>query len=142
MSGSDPGRRAFDVDVVVRSYELDSFGHLNHAVYLNYFEFARFDAFTQAGFPPERLLADGVGIHVVRVEVDYLAEGRLGQHMRISTRLEEMRNTSMTAVQVAHDPNDPERRFARARVVVVWIGPNGRPTRIPDVVREAVGPGR
>lgn len=142
MSGPEAGPRTFEVEVSVRSYELDSFGHLNHAVYLNYFEFARFEAFDSAGFPPSELLADGVGIHVVRVEVDYLSEGRLGQAIRISTRVVEVRNSSMTVEQVACDAADPERRLARARVVVVWIGPNGRPTRIPETIRKAVGHSR
>lgn len=133
---------SFETVVEVRSYELDGFGHLNHAVYLNHFEFARFQAFADAGFPAERLLADGTGIHVVRVEVDYLAEARLGQAIRIRTRVIEVRNSSMTVEQVAFDESDPEHSFARARVVVVWIGPEGRPARIPDPVRQAVAQGR
>ncbi|NIP79253.1 MAG: thioesterase, partial [Gemmatimonadetes bacterium] len=30
--------------VQARSYELDGFGHVNYAVYLNYFEYARYRA--------------------------------------------------------------------------------------------------
>lgn len=126
-------------DVDVRSYELDGFGHLNHAVFLNHFEYARFQALDAAGFPPAVLLAGGVGIHVARVEVDYVREARLGQAIRIRTTPAEIRNSSMTLEQVAHDPADPETVFARARVVVVWVGSNGRPTRIPDEVRVALG---
>lgn len=126
-------------DVEVRSYELDGFGHLNHAVFLNHFEFARFQALAAAGFSPDVLLADGVGIHVARVEVDYLREARLGQALRIRTTPAEIRNSSLTLEQVALDPDDPERVFARARVVVVWVGPDRRPTRIPDAVRSALG---
>ena len=126
-------------DVEVRSYELDGFGHLNHAVFLNHFEYARFQALEAAGFPPDVLLADGVGIHVARVEVDYVREARLGQAVRIRTAPAEIRNSSMTLEQVAHAPGGPETVFARARVVVVWVGAHGKPTRIPDDVRAALG---
>ena len=34
----------------VRTAELDSFGHVNHAVYLNYLEHSRFQALKEAGF--------------------------------------------------------------------------------------------
>ena len=128
-------RRPHRTEVTVRSYELDSFGHVNHAVFLNYFEFARFQTLEEAGFPPEALLAEGTGIHVVRVEVDYKREARLGQTLTIETAPAEIRNSSMTLVQEARAG---EHVLARARVVIVWIGPDGRPTRIPDDVRAAL----
>lgn len=129
----------FEVRVHVRSYELDSFGHLNHAVYLNYFEHARFQALREGGFPLDELESRGEGVHVVRVEVDYRREARLGTELLVRTRVDSGRTSSMTLRQVAVDPLDPEVVFAEARVVAVWIGPDGRPTRIPDDVRRAVG---
>lgn len=125
--------------VEVRSYELDSFGHLNHAVFLNYFEYARFQAFRDAGYPAEQITARGEGIHVVRVEVDYLKEVFLGQELEIVTRVESSRNSSMTLVQEATASRDSDTVHARARVVVVWVGPDRRPMRIPPEVRAALG---
>jgi YbgC/YbaW family acyl-CoA thioester hydrolase len=129
----------FEVRVRVRSYELDSFGHLNHAVYLNYFEYARFQALEEGGFPLDVLESRGEGVHVVRVEVDYRREARLGTEFLIRTRVEDARNSSMTLRQMVVDPLDPEVVFAEARVVAVWIGPDGKPVRIPDDARRAVG---
>lgn len=137
MNGSEG--RHFRLEVEARSYEMDSFGHLNHAVYLNHFEFARFRAFADAGFPAERLLADRTGIHVVRIEVDYLAEVRMGRRILITTTPVAARNSSMTLEQVAAAANAPDHHFARARVTLVWIGPAGRPIRIPEEVRDALG---
>jgi YbgC/YbaW family acyl-CoA thioester hydrolase len=37
----------FEYKLEVRGYELDSFGHVNNAVYLNYFEQARWDILKQ-----------------------------------------------------------------------------------------------
>jgi acyl-CoA thioesterase FadM len=44
----------------------------------------------------------------------------------------------MTLEQLAIDPGNLEVVFAHARVVLVWVGPSGRPIRIPDEVREAL----
>ena len=60
--------RQFTTEIAVRSYELDSFGHVNHAIYLNYFEQARFDALESGGFPLREIYARGWGVHVVGVE--------------------------------------------------------------------------
>lgn len=122
-----------------RSYELDTFGHVNHAVFLNYFEHGRFQAFRDLGYPPEQITDRGEGIHVVRVEVDYLKEVFLGQELEIRTGVGSARNSSMTLVQEAGAPGDPETVFARARVVLVWVGPDRRPMRIPDEVRKLLG---
>jgi len=75
----------------------------------------------------------------VRVEVDYLSEVLLGDHLRIRTWTEGFRRTSMVFLQEARrDPREGETDstpVARARVVAVWIGGNGRPMRVPEEVR-------
>jgi len=124
--------------IEVRSYELDSFGHVNHAVYLNYFEHARFETLRAGGFSPATLDQRGEGVHVVRVEVDYRRELRLGESLQVATGVREFRNSSMTLVQVAFRAGARDHVFAEATVVAVWIGPDGRPMRIPGDVRAAL----
>lgn len=125
--------------VEVRSYELDSFGHANHAVFLNYLEFARFEALKGAGFPYQDIVARGWGIYVVRIEVDYLKEARLGQRLLVRTWAGGYKRSSMTLVQQITLDADPSVEVARARVTAVWIGPDGRPMRVPPEVRLALG---
>lgn len=122
-----------------RSYELDSFAHVNHAVYLNYFEHARFAALTEGGFPPSRLAERGEGVHVVRIEVDFRKELRLGEEVEIRTRPLLAGASSLTLEQRMLSPGDDSLVYAEARVVVVWVGPDGRPMRVPEDVREALG---
>lgn len=81
----------------------------------------------------------GEAVHVVRIEVDYRAEAFMGQEMVIRTRAESARTSSMVLAQTALAAGDPSRVFAEARVVAVWIGAGGRPVRIPDEVRRALG---
>jgi YbgC/YbaW family acyl-CoA thioester hydrolase len=120
---------------------MDSFGHVNHATYLSYLEQARWDALEAGGFTSDDLRREGWGIHVVRAEVDYLKPCRQGQLLRIVTRPERLRGTSMVFSHEIHRADDePETGPAvRANVTLVWIGTNGRPMRIPDVPRRALG---
>lgn len=50
----------FNVRVAVRGYELDMNGHLNHAVYLQYAEHARWELVRAAGISLETLRAVGI----------------------------------------------------------------------------------
>lgn len=135
-----PQDRPVSTSVVeVRSYELDSFGHANHAVYLNWLEYGRFEALRRAGFPYENIMARGWGIYVVRIEVDYLREARLGERLLVHTWADGYRRTSMVLAQQIALEADPAVEIARARVTAVWVGPDRRPLRVPEEIRHALG---
>lgn len=125
-----------ETSVTVRSGEIDSFGHVNHAVFLHYFEHARFEALEAAGFRWPLLQENDWHIYVVRIEVDYLAQARRGEGLVVRTWAEGFRRTSMVLGQeiVRADPEGLT-VVARARVTAVWIGPDRRPMRVPDFVR-------
>ncbi len=129
----------FETRMRVRSYEMDAFGHVNHAVYLNYFEEARVRTMEAVGHPLGDILGRGWGVHVVRLEADYRKEARLGDELRIRTRVDEVRRSSMAVVQRALRADDEgEVLVCEARVVWVWVDENGRPMRVPAEVRDAL----
>lgn len=138
MREPSAGTPVSETEIEVRSYELDSFGHVNHAVFLNYLEHGRFQALRDWGFPYEALVARGWGVYVVRIEVDYLKEARLGQRLRVRTWTQEFRRTSMVLAQVVRNAGDGT-EVARALVTAVFVGQDRRPMRVPDHVREALG---
>ncbi|WP_067831880.1 acyl-CoA thioesterase [Actinomadura kijaniata] len=74
----------FTVPVSVRGYELDTQGHLNQAVYLQYAEHARWELLRAAGVPHDRLLADGVGPVVLETTIRYRRELRGGDEVTVS----------------------------------------------------------
>ncbi|MER7444982.1 acyl-CoA thioesterase [Micromonospora avicenniae] len=74
----------FRVRVVVRGYELDTQGHLNQAVYLQYGEHARWECLRAAGISQDRLLATGVGPVALEVTLRYLSELRGGDEVDVS----------------------------------------------------------
>lgn len=124
-----------ETTIVVRSSELDSFGHVNHAVFLEYLEHARFEALQQAGFAWSMLEERSWGIYVVRMEVDYVNQARRGDALLIRTRADSFRRTSMVLAQEIRDADRAEVVVVRARVTAVWIGPDGKPMRVPEEVR-------
>ena len=130
-----------ETTVVVRSSELDSFGHVNHAVFLEYLEHARFEALQRAGFTWSTLEERGWAIYVVRIEVDYVTEARRGDELLVRTRADSFRRTSMVLAQEIRRADDQEVVVTRARVTAVWIGPDGKPMRVPAEVRAGLSEG-
>jgi acyl-CoA thioester hydrolase len=55
----------------VRTYECDSYGHVNNANYLNYLEYGRFEFLRDIGFDYQGMINAGYGVYVARVEIDY-----------------------------------------------------------------------
>ena len=138
-----PTLKIFETKIACRPYELDSFGHINHAVYLNYFEQGRWEALAAGGFSYDALRARGWEVHVVRIEVDFRSEVRLGDELRIKTWVDRHRRSATILLQEAwRDPSDEDGEadlVAEARVVAVWIGEERRPIRVPDEIKEALG---
>ena len=76
----------FSYHTQVRGYELDSFAHVNHAVYLNYFEEGRWAFLRETELMPW-LEEHGYFLAVVEARIRYIRECRLGDELRIITEL-------------------------------------------------------
>ncbi|AYF75452.1 acyl-CoA thioesterase [Nocardia yunnanensis] len=79
---------AFSVPITVRGYELDVNGHLNQAVYLQYFEHARWELLRAGGVPGEKAAAAGIGPVVLEQTIKYLRELHLGDEVTVSCEFE------------------------------------------------------
>ncbi|HWM05495.1 MAG TPA: thioesterase family protein [Actinophytocola sp.] len=74
----------FRIPIVVRSYELDSLGHVNHAVYHQYAEVARMSGFTAAGCDWDSLRDQEIGPVLLSTTVNFRGELRSGDHIEVS----------------------------------------------------------
>jgi thioesterase-3 len=82
MNGDWPGLR---VDVM--STHLDMFGHVNHTRYLEYMEWARFAWADHHGFPiPELVERQRVGPAILRAQLQFRRECRMGDSLRVTVR--------------------------------------------------------
>ena len=63
----------FKTDITVRGYELDSFRHLNNAVYLNYLELARWEILKKSGYF-DYFIETGLLLAVIDVHIRFMRE--------------------------------------------------------------------
>ena len=78
----------FTVPITVRGYELDTQGHLNQAVYLQYAEHARWELLRAAGISQDALVSSGVGPVAIETTIRYLRELRSGDEVTVSCAFE------------------------------------------------------
>jgi acyl-CoA thioester hydrolase len=119
----------------VRFHELDPYGHLNHGVYLSYFEQARVDLLERIGFGLQRLAQLGHHIVVVEVQVRFLAPAYAGDEVRITSTIRDLRRVSSTWHQEMLRGDEV---IATNEVRAAMTDLKGRPTSPPAGLREAL----
>ena len=133
--------RVYETRVEVRSYELDSFGHVNHAVFFHYFEHARFQALTEAGLDRAELARRGWGLVVVRAEANFRQQAIQGDELLVTTQATLLRTRSITLSHELRRSSD-DALLATGGVVTVCLGSDGRAIRVPRDVAAAFGVSR
>jgi acyl-CoA thioester hydrolase len=124
----------------VRHYELDAFGHVNNAVYVQYMQEAAIDGSTEAGFGPTWYRERGTGWVIRRLTVRYLAEAVYGDEIDVTTWVSQMRGVSSLREYDLTRASDGA-RVARARAQWVYLDlEKGRPVRCPADFAAAFAP--
>ena len=119
----------------VRFYELDPYGHVNHSVYIQYFEAARVEWLNAVGFPLEQLQADGIQIVVTELQTKYLGSAGPGDLLTVRSELAELRRASMSfQQQIARD----DELLVEQTITAAIVTTAGRPTRVPDDLAAAL----
>ncbi|HQI70477.1 MAG TPA: acyl-CoA thioesterase [Bacteroidales bacterium] len=77
----------FEYRLSVRGYELDSYNHVNNAVYLNYYEQARWQLMKDTGLL-EKLQAEKILVVVTEINIRYSKEARLFDNILIKSKVE------------------------------------------------------
>jgi acyl-CoA thioester hydrolase len=112
----------------VRTYECDTYGHVNNAVYLHYLEAARYEFLRDIGFDYQALVIEGFAIYIARIEIDYVKSARTDDELEIHSR-----SVKKGAVHGIIEQNilRGDDTIARARVTWATVDHNGRPVRLP-----------
>ena len=84
--------------IVVRSTDLDAYGHVNNARYVEYFEWGRFDWLSDTGLEAA-MQADQTAYVVVNVNIAYRAEARRSDALVLTTRLAGIGSSSLRMAQ-------------------------------------------
>ena len=114
----------------VRHYEVDLYGHVNHANYVHYLEAARVEALEAVGLSLPEMRRQGYLIVAVELAVKYHAPARPGDILEILTHIREIRGARSVWVQEIREVSS--RRLAvTAEVTGAFMTEGGRPVRVP-----------
>jgi acyl-CoA thioester hydrolase len=118
----------------VRFSELDPYAHVNHAVYLVYFEAGRVEAMLAAGIDLAQLREEGWQLVVVELTTRYRAAAVANDELLVETRLVELAAASTRWRQrVLRGSTDEVLCTADIRIAVT--DGHGRPRRVPPALR-------
>ena len=115
--------------LTVRTYECDSYGHVNNAVYLNYLEFARCEFLRDIGFDYPAMDKAGYGIYVARIEIDYVRPALADDELVIKSWAIKKGAVSGTLSQEIWRGED---LLAKAKVTWAFVDSKGQPTKVPS----------
>ncbi len=110
----------------VRFHELDPYDHVNHAMYVTYFEIGRVEALDELGIGLDVLKAQGFQFVVTRVDVRFKAAATAGDDLTISTGVGKFaRATTMWHQEIRRG----DERIATAEVTVGVTNREGKAIR-------------
>ena len=122
----------------VRHYEVDEYGHVNHAAYVHYLETARIEALEAVGLPLKAMRRDGYIIVAVDLAVKYHSPARSSETLEIVTHVREIRGARSTWMQEIREV-ESGRLIVTADVTGALMAESGRPVRTPDTIRDKLG---
>jgi len=86
------------------------------------------------GLDYQALVATGAGIFVAEAKLLFRSPALPGEHLEIETKLGESGAAWVVLIQKITGPQ--ARLVLDAELKLVWVGPQGRPTRIPTEWKE------
>ena len=127
--------RPFLTSLVVRTYELDGFRHVNNAVFVQYLEAARGDFVRAIGMTYAKFPEWGACPVVVHLDLDYGAPAVADEELTIELRVTVWRRTQFEIeYEVCRTDGTT---VARARTRHAFVNPEGTPVRVPAEFRAA-----
>ena len=120
-------------NITVRGYELDSYGHVNNAVYLQYYEQARWEMMKDLGFL-DKLKDTGLSVVVVESLVRYMREACIFDELVVESTFEEKSPYLIFHQKIIDKKSNLP--SSRARIKTVFIGQDKLPHDIPHFLYE------
>ena len=113
----------------VRFHELDPYDHVNHAMYVTYFEIGRVDALEAIGLGLDVLKKQGFQFVITQLNVRFRQAAGAGEDLQIHTSVTKFGRASTVWTQEITSGQGEV--VATAEITVAVTGADGKPTRPP-----------
>ncbi len=123
----------YHFELQARGNELDSYGHVNNAIYLNYNEQARWEIFRQLGLL-DTIIASGKKIVIVENQIKYIRQVRLFDEIIVETQMEKSAHFLLFRHLMLNKKTG--KRVAKSLVKTVFLDENDKPCDIPQSLLE------
>ncbi|MCX6244190.1 MAG: acyl-CoA thioesterase [Bacteroidetes bacterium] len=129
------GKEKHRTTLSVRGYELDSYGHVNNAVYLQYLEHARWQFMKDQGLL-EQVNAEGLFVVVVETQIRYVRESNLFDELVVETAMAESKPYLVFRQKILN--NKTGMTVARAVIKTIFVDDKRMPLDIPGFILELI----
>ncbi|MDQ0270403.1 acyl-CoA thioesterase [Cytobacillus purgationiresistens] len=92
-------------EIIVQQEDIDHLGHMNYMKYLTYLEKGVIEWYAKSGVGKEGLDKRNLGTVLIKFDVSYIHEARLGDKLRIMTNLTYVGNKSFVLKQDIYNEN-------------------------------------
>lgn len=130
------GRPTSTTRLVVRSYEVDGFRHVNNAIIVRYLEAARGDVLRAVGLGYQKFHDWAAYPVVTHLSVDYVSSALADDPLDIEVTLESFKRTRFVmSYRIRH--TETGALIVRAETHHAFVDPTGNPIRVPEAFHAA-----
>lgn len=106
-------------EFTIQKEDIDWFNHLNNKRYFDFFEAERSEWFTKIDFPYLKMAERDQAVVIVKLDMDYIKEVRLGERVTVKTFLEKAGTKSFTIEQSMY--NEGQEEVAKSSSIFVMF---------------------
>jgi YbgC/YbaW family acyl-CoA thioester hydrolase len=121
----------YNYTIIVRGYELDSYGHLNNSVYFNYLEQSRWEIIRETGIY-EDLNMEELKMVVIENHIKYIREAVIFDELEIRTTIK--KESPYLVFDNIIENKKTKLKIAKAQVKTLLINKDRIPVDIPDIL--------
>jgi acyl-CoA thioester hydrolase, YbgC/YbaW family len=120
-----------ETNLEVRYYETDLMGIVHHSNYIRYFECGRHKMLEDIGMPIQEIEKRGFMIPVISVKCTYKTPAKMGDILRIVTKIEELPLVKILVKAQIYNSNNEIVAFGEVGLGVIHSD-SRKPTRVPQ----------
>lgn len=128
-----------EVKIRVRYAETDQMGYVYYGNYATYYEVARVEAFRALGFPYKQLEAEGIGMPVLSMHVNYHGPAKYDDELTVLVRIPKKPRARIIFTYEVTNQHQKLINTGETELVFIKMD-SGRPTRIPESFDQLLEP--